>query len=182
MPLTDYQFAKLTPDTDLADFDCGDKDITDWLKDDSKDYQTELIANTYLFLDQNKVIAYFCIFNDCLNDIGKELGIAGKFWSKFHRKIDLPNPKRIKSYPAIKIGRLGVCLSQQKNGLAYELMDFIKGYSLLEHKPACRLLLLDAYNRPRQVNYYTQNGFQFLQQEDENDEKRIMYFDLRRLE
>jgi len=60
-------------------------------------------------------------------------------------------------------------------------MDFIKGYSLLEHKPACRLLLLDAYNKERQISFYKKNDFGFVLDNDENDEKRLMYFDLERL-
>jgi GNAT superfamily N-acetyltransferase len=80
------------------------------------------------------------------------------------------------------IGRLGVSKSYQRNGLAYQLMDFIKGWALLEHKPACRLLLLDAYNKERQVRYYQRNGFNLLLDDDEADRTRIMYFDLLRLQ
>lgn len=61
-------------------------------------------------------------------------------------------------------------------------MDFIKGFAVSDIKPACRLLLIDAYNKPRQINYYEVNGFQFLFDEDAKREKRIMYFDLQKLE
>jgi len=37
-------------------------------------------------------------------------------------------------------------------------MDFIKGYSIMELKPACRLLLLDAYNKPKQIKYYLKSA------------------------
>lgn len=181
MPLSDYKLVELTPQINLSNFDCGDADISNWLKEDSVDYQTQSMAKTYLFLDNQDIVAYFCISNDCLNDLGDGKGYNNTVWNRFHRKTKLPNVKRIRSYPAVKIGRLGVCLDQHKTGLAYELMDFIKGFSILEHKPACRLLLLDAYNRPRQIQYYQKNGFQFLLDSDEEKENRIMYFDLHKL-
>jgi GNAT superfamily N-acetyltransferase len=141
------------------------------------------IANTYLFIDDNgEIVSFFSISNDCLNDLGEDKGYTNTIWNRLHRKIFLPNEKRIRQYPAIKIGRLGVSQKYQRNGLAYQLMDFIKGWALLEHKPACRLLLLDAYNRERQVKYYQRNGFNLLLDDDITDRTRIMYFDLLRLQ
>lgn len=61
-------------------------------------------------------------------------------------------------------------------------MDFIKGWSILELKPACRLLLLDAYNKEPQLSFYIKNDFQFLLETDTEDKTRLMYFDLMRLE
>ena len=61
-------------------------------------------------------------------------------------------------------------------------MDFIKGFSILNQKAACRLLLLDAYNKERQINFYQKNGFRFVLDADENAQKRLMYYDLERLE
>jgi GNAT superfamily N-acetyltransferase len=129
-------------------------------------------------MQDNKIIAFFSISNDCLNDLGDGKGYSNKIWNRFHRKVDIPNHKRIRHYPAIKIGRLGVCNEYQKTGLAYELMDFIKGWIIIGLKAACRLLLLDAYNKPRQISYYQNNGFKFLLDDDVNDKNRIMYFDL----
>lgn len=48
----------------------------------------------------------------------------------------------------------------------------------MELKPACRLLLLDAYNKPKQIKYYTQNGFIFLDERNVKDSTRLMYYDL----
>ena len=63
--------------------------------------QKDKMANTYVFLHKNKVQAFFSILNDCLHDKGYENNI----WNKFHRKRKIPNNKRFKQYPAIKIGR-----------------------------------------------------------------------------
>ena len=174
MTLTDLEFDKLSEDFDLSEFDCIDDDINEFLKEDALSYQREQMANTYVFHQSMKPIAFFSILNDCLHDKGYE----PKAWNRFHRKRKIPNSKRIKQYPAIKVGRLGVTKEYQRCGLAYELMDFIKGYSLMEHKPACRLLLLDAYNKPKQINYYERNGFIFLDDSSTKETTRLMYYDL----
>ncbi|WP_256004872.1 GNAT family N-acetyltransferase [Pedobacter deserti] len=163
----------------IATFDCGLADITAFLHDDALAYQSEKMANTYLFEDGNKnVLAFFSISNDCLNDLGEEKGFNNNIWNRLHRALRLSNPKRIRQYPAIKIGRLGVHKDLQGSGIAYQLMDFIKGWLILDHKPACRLLILDAINQPKQLKYYDRNGFRFLLKSDESAKTRIMYYDL----
>lgn len=174
MNLTDFDFDILSERFDLSDFDCEDSDINEFLRDDALKYQREQMANTYVFHDKNKPIAFFSILNDCPHD----KGFQPRIWNRFHRKNGIPNTKRIKQYPAIKIGRLGVCKQLQGTGFAYELMDFIKGFSILEQKSACRLLLLDAYNKPRQLKFYENNGFTFLNDEEQSTQTRLMYFDL----
>lgn len=65
--------------------------------------------------------------------------------------------------------------------MAYELMDFIKGWVMIDHKPVCRLLILDVVNQPKQVKYYDRNNFNFLLKSDESSKTRIMYDDLEKL-
>ncbi len=174
MVLSELAFDVLSNEFDLSKFDCGDADINAFLMDDALNFQIEKLATTYLFHIDHKPIAYFSILNDCLHDKGYEANT----WNRFHRKHKIPNNKRIRQYPAVKIGRLGVEKTHQGSGLAYELMDFIKGFTLINHKPACRLLLLDAYNKPQQQKYYQRNDFQFLENSSIQDVTRLMYFDL----
>lgn len=183
MELSDFHFTQLTNDINLSAFDCDDADINEFLKEDSLNYQKQKIANTYLFLEESgNVVIFFSISNDCLNDLGDIKGFTKTIWNRFHRKSAIPNDKRIKQYPAIKIGRLGIDKSIQGKGLANQLLDFIKGWVVIDHKPACRLLLLDAYNKEKQIRFYTRNDFIFLLGEDIEDRTRIMYFDLVRLQ
>ena len=183
MELSDFTFTALDKEIALHHFDCDDTDINEFLQEDALNYQTQKIARTYLFLDdRSEIVAFFSISNDCLNDLGEVKGYTNTIWNRFHKRTFLPNDKRIRQYPAIKIGRLGVSKNYQRNGLAYQLMDFIKGWATLDHKPACRLLLLDAYNKERQVKYYQRNGFNLLLDDDAHDRTRIIYFDLLRLQ
>ncbi|SIS64706.1 Acetyltransferase (GNAT) domain-containing protein [Chryseobacterium piscicola] len=178
MDLSDFTFSSMNEDDDLSDFDCDDEEMNEFFKEDSKKFQSEKITNTYLFKEGNRIVAFFSISNDCLNDLGYENNI----WNKLHRKIKLPNEKRIRQYPAVKITRLGIDKEYQGKGLSHQLLDFIKGWTFIQHKPACRLLILDAYNHPKQTEMYQKNDFTFLLNSDENDKHRFMYFDLMRLE
>lgn len=178
MELSDFSFSSLSEDDILENFDCGDEKINEFFIEDSKDFQREKITNTYLFKEGNDIVAFFSISNDCLNDLGYENSI----WNKLHRKIKLPNEKRIRQYPAVKITRLGVDKRFQGTGLSHQILDFIKGWTFISHKPACRLLILDAYNHPKQISIYQKNDFNFLLASDEGEENRFMYFDLMRLD
>ncbi|PBJ11015.1 GNAT family N-acetyltransferase [Flavobacterium sp. ACN6] len=178
MDLSDFSFSILNNNDTLEGFDCQDSEINDFFLEDSKNFQNEKITNTYLFKEQQKVVAFFSISNDCLNDLGYENSI----WNKLHRKIKLPNEKRIRQYPAVKIARLGIDKNYKGNGLSHQLLDFIKGWTFIEHKPACRLLILDAYNKSIQLATYQKNDFIFLLDSDKEEKHRFMYFDLMRLE
>jgi GNAT superfamily N-acetyltransferase len=178
MPLSDYTFVSLHGVDELNGFDCGDDEINEFLFEDAVNFQIEKITNTYLFKEGNTIVAFFSISNDCLNDIG----YGNNIWNKFHRKTKLPNEKRIRQYPSVKITRLGINKNFQGKGLSHQLLDFIKGWTFMEHKPACRLLILDAYNQPKQITLYQKNDFNFLLTSDANDKQRFMYFDLKRLE
>lgn len=179
MDLADYEFIPLTSDIDLSSFECDEKEITDFLQEDALDYQTQRMANTYLFADEDRrPVAYFCISNDCLVD----KGFSNRTFNRLHRKTNIPNPKRIRQYPAIKVGRLGLTKSLEGKGIGSQLMDFIKAFITQQQNSACRFLLLDAINKPKQIHYYKKNGFEFLLDEDEADVNRIMYYDLMRLE
>ncbi|HWZ21830.1 MAG TPA: GNAT family N-acetyltransferase [Cytophagaceae bacterium] len=184
MDLSDFDFIKLSPGTNLENFDCDEDEITGFLKEDAKNYQHQRLANTYLFLKDDKIVAYFSISNDCLVDRGEEKGFTKTIFNRLHRKESIPNDKRIKQYPSVKVGRLGVNKKYHGTGIAYQLMDFIKGICILDHKPACpaiKFLILDALNKERQIKYYQKNGFVFLLDNDSEEENRIMYFNLERL-
>ena len=66
MALTDFEFVPLTKDSTIKPFDCGDDDLNGFLFDDAKKYLRDLLAVTYLFIDQknDKTVAYFSLLND----------------------------------------------------------------------------------------------------------------------
>ncbi len=173
MVLTDLQLLPLNLEIDCFSFDCDDNPINEFIHFEALDYQKEYLGNTYVLVcSQNIVRAYFTLFNDSLHDFGSSK-------NKFNREHKIPNSKRRRSYPAIKIGRFGVHKDQQKTGLAYELMDFIKGWVIMENKSAVKFLILDAYNQERQKKFYSNNKFKciFIDSQSEQDTV-LMIFNL----
>lgn len=165
---------RLEPETPrCTEFDCGDDDLNEFFSKDSVIASRELIAVTYAWVADGKVMAYFSVSNDAL-----KREEANRF-NKVVRKI--PNRKRFKSQPAVKIGRLAVHRDAQKSGIGSELLDFIKGWFVFGNKTGCRFIIVDALNKPSVIGFYRKNGFDFLRDEDESEKTRLMYFDLAKL-
>jgi len=101
---------------------------------------------------------------------------ARTIWNRINRRI--PNLKRRKSYPAVKVGRLGVAAKYQSSGLGGEILDLLKMAFVCDNKTGCRFITVDAYNNPRTMKFYQKNDFDFLITSDEKEDTRQMYFDL----
>ena len=56
-----YEYQDLTPETDFKTFKCADSDLNDFLYEEAKGYQSQLLAKTYLVVNSENqdVIAYF---------------------------------------------------------------------------------------------------------------------------
>ena len=158
---------RLSDHLSKTDFDCGDPDLNEFLLKDSFSYQKQLLGVTYLFrhVENKEIIAYFTVLND---------GI--KATNRLNRKI--PNNKRHSKIPAVKIGRLAVCKTYQRENMGSHLLDFIKYWFTFNNKTGCRFLLADAYNNPKTLKFYQTNGFSFLT-DDRTNETRAMKFDLK---
>lgn len=90
----------------------------------------------------------------------------------------MPPEKRYGSFPSVKVGRFGVTTAYQGRKIGSALLDYIKINFIDMNKTGCRFITVDAYNRARTIKFYLDNGFNFLTNEDKNDENRAMYFDL----
>ncbi|MCC8070600.1 MAG: hypothetical protein LIO90_02215 [Bacteroidales bacterium] len=55
---------RLNQDINLGNFDCGDTDLNEFLKEEALAYQEKRIAFTYLILSEDEVIGYFSLLND----------------------------------------------------------------------------------------------------------------------
>ncbi len=86
------------------------------------------------------------------------------------------NEKRLRSYPAIKIGRLGIAKKAQHQSVGTYLLEFIEDYFIVDNKSGCRFVTVDAYVQA--IPFYIKNGYQFLNNDDEDKRTRVMYFDL----
>ena len=164
---------KLSEISDLKPFDCGDEDLNDFLMSDARFYDEQMLAHTYVFVDENDVVAYYCLLNDKISqtDLDKSL------WRKLRKNI--PHEKHYDSYPAVKIGRLAVSQKYSGQSIGTRIIDSIK-LKLFENKEysSCRFLTVDAYRGA--LPFYVKNGFMQLQKEPDPELPTVpLYFDLK---
>ncbi|OAV67261.1 hypothetical protein Barb4_02533 [Bacteroidales bacterium Barb4] len=167
---------KLDQDYDFKWFDCGDVDLNNFLFNDAKNYYTEMMAVTYLVEYEGKTIAYFSLLNDKVVFDTSNIPAKG-FWNHFNRRNRIPNPKRRKNYPAVKIGRLAVASEFNGQGIGRFILHTVQKLLLGRMDIACRFITVDAY--PTAFDFYRKNAFEFLSAEDVKESTRLMYFDLK---
>lgn len=170
-----YQVRRLNKKETIKSFDCGDTDLNDFILNESHHYRKALLAVSYAVenkQDNFKATAYFSLANDkvSLNDFESKTA-----FNRF-RKHRFVNEKRLKSYPAAKICRLGVDTSAKGLHVGSFLLDFIKSYFVIDNKTGCRFLTVDAYADA--IPFYLKNGFIPLNNEDTDSDTRLLYFDL----
>lgn len=166
---------RLDSESRVESFDCGDSDLNDFLKHDALFFFEKRIANTYVVMENEIIIAYFSLLNDKVSRIDA----TGSSWKRLKKLF--PHSKHFSSYPAIKIGRLAVDLRYEGQGIGRELMEQIKESVAKGSKvSAFRFLTVDVYLSA--VPFYEKNGFKMLLGNDENKHTRAMYFDMLELE
>jgi len=122
---------------DLNNFDCGNNDLNEFLKNDSI-IQKELMLNTtIIFYWKNNIIAFLTISSDTINI--KKLG--KKYKKKFEEKNII-----YKNIPSIKIGRLAVDKKFQKCGIGDYLINWLFYYCVEKAEElGFRFITIDAY-------------------------------------
>lgn len=174
MPFADFTLVRLEPDSERKSFDCGKSDLTEFFLNDSKAHSQELLAVTYALESETETVAYFSVLND---SIRKGDTSNTRLKEKILKWIS-SKKRGYKSHPAVKVGRFAVSIKYQGQKIGSQLMDYLKGYFIDKNKTGCRFITVDADNEERVIKFYKNNGFDFLTNTDESEERRIMYFDL----
>jgi GNAT superfamily N-acetyltransferase len=157
-PVTDFSI--------FAGFSCcspddRDHDLDDFIHNDAQSHLANHMAVTYGFF---------------LEGITQPLGFA----TLQNDSIKVQTPGyQYKSSPAVKVGRLGINNRIQGHGFGGKLMLMIKEFMLTNNRTGCRYITLDAYNNPRILKFYTQNGFKDFQELPPKRRQKLMYFDLK---
>lgn len=176
--LESYDIHVLEPEEQVEAFDCGDTDLNDFILCTAASYRKELLATTYVVQDYetSRTLAYFSLATDKVSM--DEFENKAEF-NRF-RKQRFVNAKRLKSYPAVKLCRIGVDLSARGLHLGTRLLDFIKIMCVQDTRFGCRFLTVDAYvNR---ISFYKHNDFSEMTQADKDDEHtRILIYDLKKV-
>lgn len=182
------QFSYYTQEVleDSEPIECGNKDLDDFFLKDAFLQEHELLCKNYCFTladGSKKIIAAFTLSNDSI----KKVPNARK--KKVEKNI--PYGKHYASYPAVMIGRLGVDKDFQRLHIGTNVLDFIKAWFLDPlNKTGCRFILVDSYNKAKNIKFYENNGFAFLFGSEEQEKEfrniaqekalktRLMFFDL----
>jgi len=173
------KFIRLDPTNGVKAFDCGDKDLNDFILNRAPEFQKHLLAVSYACVDvddASKVYAYCSLANDkvAMGDFKDKTE-----FNRFRKKQGFPNEKRLKSYPAVKLCRLGVDESAKGLQIGTTVLNYIKAMFVFDNKTGCRFLTVDAYLNA--VPFYEKNGFRFMNAEDNDPHTRLMYYDLMNL-
>lgn len=172
--LANYDIRRLQQGETVSYFDCGDADLNDFIVNEAHHYRNELIAVSYILEEKTtkNVTAYFSLANDRVSVTDFESNSA---FNRFKRKRFV-HEKRLRTYPAVKICRLGVAQSMRGRAIGSFLLDFIKSYFLVDNKTGCRFVTVDAYLDA--IPFYEHNDFQHLKSRDEDLITRLLFFDL----
>jgi predicted GNAT family N-acyltransferase len=173
---SEFELLNIDQEKSISGFDCGDRDLNEFLLKNAMNFHKEKLATTYLLKYKETVVAFFSIFNDGakVGEIEFETkGALKRFLSNL-----LPHPKRhLKSLPAIKIGRLGVSIQMQSQGIGEYIVRYILNLAMTQNNNcACRLLLVDAYEKS--LRFYEKLGFKYFSEADIGKVTRQMYLDL----
>ena len=148
---------KIEDTENIKPFNCGNDDLNGFLLEDARFYREKLIANTFI-----------------MNDKISQTTIDKNYWRKLRKAF--PHRKHLGSYPAVKIGRLGVATSHRGEGIGTDIISAVKQMLINRQSvSATRFLTVDAYLSA--VSFYEKNGFHPLINQPCED-TLPMYFDL----
>lgn len=172
---TNYRIVRLEPGNVVKNFSCGDDDLDDFILHRASAFQKYLLSVSYACVkaDSGQILAYCSLANDkvAITDFKDKTE-----FNRFRKKRGFPNEKRLKSYPAVKLCRLGVAADAKGQQIGTTVIDYIKSMFVIENKTGCRFLTVDAYLDA--VPFYEKNGFRFMTHDDDDPHTRLMYFDL----
>jgi len=171
-------------------FTCGNADLDEFFRRDALLYANQRLGKTYCYVLENDPSTIVCLYTLSNSSIRADL-LPSSRKAKLIKNV--PFPKRMRRYPSVLIGRLGVAKQFQHTGVSDELMDIIKMQVTDEDYLTCaRYIVVDSYNEDGPRKYYNRNGFKDLfsseEQEAENIHAetplltRFMFFDLMNIE
>ena len=142
------QVQVLNNNHDTSLFNCGDADINDFLRNEALGWQEKKIAVTRVFISSKEIVGFYCSSADSI-----------KLEQEEKQNESNLDKKRIKEYPAIKIGRLGVSVRYQKKGLGRFILLWAIGHieENLSKNIGVRFVTVDSY--PDRIPWYERQGF-----------------------
>jgi len=155
----------------------GDEEFTPlkiFLRKEAKKLHQDNLAVTFVIVAKGtkRVLAY-------LTTLCTHIAVE-----QFDDQKSISEDFKYKDYPAIKLARLAVDISQRDNDLhlGSKLVDFLVGFATEQVMPytGCRFLVVDA--KPKSVGFYIKKGFSKIGDHQEGQSQATtMVIDLGRL-
>jgi len=176
-----------------GNFVCSkDDDIDKFFHEEFEDYSCQLLGKSYCFYTKqdHRMVAAFTVANSSI----RVDNMPKTKRNKLNRKI--PFSKQRSQYPAVLVGQLVVFDGFNGYSLGNDVLNFIKAWFIDPlNKTGCRYVIVDAINNEKVLQFYKDNGFDFIFASDEEEMKylsnaenvadddafrktRLMYFDL----
>ena len=166
-------FKNLThnPPTATAEYHCKkEPKIDEFFHLDYADYEKQLLGKTYGYYlngDQSQLVSAFTIANSAL--------VLDFLQSSKKNTINkaIPRAKQRRQYPALLICQLAVFDSFSHLHIGDQVMNQIKHLALLlNESTSFRFLIVEAVNKKKVLQYYTDNGFEFLYSTEEIEREK----------
>ena len=143
-----------------------DEHIDKFFREEFADYDYQMLGKTYCFVTvkDQKLVAAFTVANSSVrvDDMPKSKR------NKLNRKI--PFSKQRSQYPAVLVAQLAVFDGFSGLNIGKEVLNFIKSWFIDPlNKTGCRYIVVDAVNNPKVLQFYQENGFEFIFSSDEEE-------------
>ncbi|WP_407394199.1 GNAT family N-acetyltransferase [Methanobrevibacter sp.] len=162
-----YYFETLTSEHDLTDFDCGDEELNNFLKEDALNQQNAKLNVTKLVMCDGRIIGYASLLTDTI--ILKRIKDE-KLRITLKGKLNL-NSKE-KEISAVMIGRFAIAKKYSGKGLgSHILRNILKNLKeISENRIGFRFIVIEGYASA--FNFYVlKNGFEYLEKDKKFVEK-----------
>lgn len=171
----EFELRKIESSDGCNSLSLGDEEFTPlktFLRKEAKKLHQENLAITFVIVIKGtkRVLAY-------LTTVCTHIAVE-----QFNNQDAISENFKYKDYPAIKLARLAVDISQRGNDLGSKLVDFLVGFATEQVMPytGCRFLVVDA--KSKSVGFYIKKGFAKIgDHEDGQSKATTMIIDLGRL-
>ncbi len=179
-PVEDIELLRLSEVTVsfTENFDCGNKDLNDFIYDDALKQQKESVNVTYLWVSKKDkdLLGYITLCNDSIHLFGEKKDEMKKIGISY------------KALPALKICRMAVNQKYIGKRIGTKMMAFCISIVLEINKMSgCRFLTLEAKNDPalseeqKPIHFYRKLGFSVIKERKQDATYVPMYKDLKPL-
>jgi GNAT superfamily N-acetyltransferase len=152
-------------------FDCGDDDLNEYFHVDVIWHKEELLTQTYWLHERRAPTLVLALLDFCNDAVQLK---------KVQYPLDLDQRIHYPFIPAVKLTRLGVAKQFQGNNIGTHALNMVKKLFTTDNRTGCRFITVDAYNHPRVIKFYAQNGFNPFTEKDKDRNTRSLFFDLKR--